>query len=392
MTQTGRGTTLVVAARSARLLAQAAARAGWRVVALDVFGDADTRRAAADWQAVGVEGSGGVPRIDAAKLLAALERPRDAIGWIAGSDLDGESELLEAGAQRLPLLGTAPADVRRVRDPRRFFDALDALGLAHPATAFEPPADGAGWLRKLPRGCGGWHIRRVETARQHAAEPSAYFQREAPGTPMSALFVAGLGGDGTRNHRLVGFNELVVRPFGAHPYVYRGAIGPVDLPAAPARALGAAIDALVEAFALRGLASLDFLWHDGTFALLEINPRPSASMALYADQPLIAWHLQACGAVPRASTAPQHRSALRGIETVFAREAFTLGVGTAAALAGCGDCHDLPAAGSHFDAGDPVCSLEASAAEPAALRRTLAARRQALRAWLATQTTSETTP
>ena len=43
---------LALAALSARALAEAAAREGLRAVALDVFGDADTRRHAADWQPI----------------------------------------------------------------------------------------------------------------------------------------------------------------------------------------------------------------------------------------------------------------------------------------------------------------------------------------------------
>ena len=37
--------TLVVAGISARIMAESARQGGWRVVALDLFGDLDTRRA-----------------------------------------------------------------------------------------------------------------------------------------------------------------------------------------------------------------------------------------------------------------------------------------------------------------------------------------------------------
>ncbi|HEU4459810.1 MAG TPA: ATP-grasp domain-containing protein [Methylibium sp.] len=381
---TARGDTLVVAARSARLLAEAATREGFRVVALDVFGDLDTRRAAHEWQSIASDAAHGVPAIDGAKLVAALAAHRNALGWIAGSDLDGRPDVLQAGAGALRLIGSTPADVRRVRDPRGFFGLLEQLGLAHPETAFEPPSHHGGWLRKHADGCGGWHIRRAAAADASPAA-TAYFQREAPGTPMSALFVAALVGPGALRHRLVGINRLIVRAFGAHPYVYRGAIGPVGLPAAAMRALREAIDALVEAFALRGLASLDFLWHDGRASLLEINPRPSASMALYAAEPLMRWHLQACGLAaheaPDVAAVPD--AGVAGIETVFARRAFTLTGEQAGALATRADACDLPAAGSRFEAGDPVCSLAARDANAAAVQRTLTARRQALRAWLA---------
>ena len=62
-------TVLVVAAVSARMMAEAAARDGFEVVALDLFGDADTRRAAFAFLPIGEPPS---LHIDAARVLAAL--------------------------------------------------------------------------------------------------------------------------------------------------------------------------------------------------------------------------------------------------------------------------------------------------------------------------------
>jgi len=386
---TSSGPTLVVAARSARMLAEAAAREGYPVIALDAFGDADTRRAARAWHSIAAPDDGTAPRVDARRLLdvlATLAQQAAPLGWIAGSDLEGEPGLLEAGARLLPLIGSAPADVERVRDPRVFFGALDALGIAHPTTRFDAAPREPGWLRKSARGCGGWHIRRAEPGLTEAApDAHGYLQREAPGRPMSALFVAGLTDpqDAHRQHRLVGCNELIVRPYGAHPHVYRGAIGPVALPEHAQASLADAIDALVGHFALRGLCSLDFLWHDGAWSLLEVNPRASASMALYPDAPLVAWQLQACGYTPRADGHAPATHRVRGIETVFARRAFTLGAADATALHARDDCHDLPHAGARFAPGDPVCSVSVLGNNPPEVHAALSARRQALRDQLA---------
>lgn len=380
-------------------MAQAARRDGYRVIALDAFGDTDTQRAAHGWRSIAADGSS---HVDAPHLLAQLvelaagDVPGSAppIGWVAGSDLETQPELLAAGAERLPLIGTAPTAVRRVRDPRLFFDTLGELGLPHPETRFAPPQEPAGWLRKLGRGCGGWHIRRAEGPGAANARPAdeamaPYFQREAPGQPMSALFVARAGG-----HRLVGINHLIVRALGRFPHVYRGAVGPVGLPAAAVESLSQAIDALVKAFALRGLCSLDFLWHDDRWSLLEINPRPSASMALYAHEPLMREHVEACrsearGAEPSVELTSAARpitsrpgSAVRGIETVFSRQAFVLDATAAQALQRRGDCHDLPGPGARFEAGDPVCSVSAVGNNVEEVCERLATQRRTLRdAW-----------
>lgn len=367
--------TLVVAGRSARLLAEAAARDGFEVIALDAFGDLDTRRAARRWQAIGSDGS---TRLDPTRTLAALEaaaREPGVIGWVAGSDFECELDLLEQGTLRLPLFGCQPHAVRRVRDPRVFFGVLDELGLPHPETRFDAPPDAGGWLRKDARGSGGWHIRRAAEAPPPDPPREPYFQREAAGRPMSALFIAD-----DNAARLIGINELIVRPLGAHPHVYRGAIGPVALPAAPAASLEAMLDALAAAFVLRGLGSLDFVFDGQRLDLLEINPRPPASLALYAgQQPLLRAHVEVCrgGALPPAAEADD--ALVRGSEIVFSRHAFRLSPPQAAMLADAGDCHDLPAAGSAFAAGDPVCSISALGQHADAVRVALAARRQALR-------------
>jgi predicted ATP-grasp superfamily ATP-dependent carboligase len=368
----------VVAGLSARLMTEAAARDGYRVIALDAFGDADTRRAALRWQPIGQRGA---LRLDAERTLAALTAAATepgVIGWVAGSDFENEAELLENGAAVLPLLGTAPADVRRVRDPAGFFAELGALGLPHPPTQLEAPADPRGWLCKHARSAGGWHIRAAGPA-QHAEPPRRpYFQREQAGTPMSALFI----GNG-RDARLLGCQELIVRALGARLHVYRGAIGPVALPADRQALLEAMLQALSRRFALRGLASLDFIDDGKQLWVLEINPRPSASMGLH-DGALMRSHVEAClrGKLPELP--PMRHDALRGTEIVFARAPLELTPAHAAALAARGDCHDLPAAGSRFEAGDPVCSVTAQGAQVADVRAALAAKRQALRAdWAA---------
>ena len=359
--------TLVVAGVSVRALAESAAQGGFRVVSLDLFGDADTRRVSARWAGIGAPGSLTIEPQRLHDALGEATCEAGVIGWVAGSGFEGALDLLDAGPSTLPRLGMATVAVRGVRDPRHFFATLDRLGLAHPRIAFDAPENPAGWLVKRAGGTGGWHIR--DAARPGALHTDSYFQHAVAGTPMSALFLA----DGERA-RCVALNRLTVRALGAHPHVYRGAVGPIDDAALAAR-IDAALALLVPAFALRGLASLDFIrTDDGTALLLEINPRPSASMALHAQAlpgGLMRAHVDAAqGRLPPPIT---KRPALRGTEIVFARRACTVPQPLAEALAQTSACHDLPAAGTAFAAGDPVCSVSAEgltvAAVEAALRQ-----------------------
>ncbi len=217
-------THLALAAISARPLAEAAAREGFNAIALDLFGDRDTCRAASEWLPIGAPEA---LRIDATKLLDALStlaRRGDVHGWVAGAGFDGQSELLAQGAARLPLIGTAPADQRRVRDPATFFGFLKACGFAYPPVRHHGATQDSGWLAKDAGGCGGWHITRAEPAMPSPRSPQRYLQRETRGVSMSATYIAN-----GRDAVLLGFNEQIVRPLGALPWVYHGVLGPVPV-------------------------------------------------------------------------------------------------------------------------------------------------------------------
>jgi len=367
---------IAVAALSARLMAEAAVRDGFDVVALDLFGDADTRAAASQWIGLGEPAS---LEIDDALTLAALRdlaHRGDVRGWIAGSGFEGRPRLLAEGAQLLPLVGTAVSAVCRVRDPALFFDVLASHGIHHPpvrlgALARTLPDDGTRWLVKDALGCGGWQVRPA-TPEQLAELPAHhYLQQQAPGVPMSATFVAN-----GRQAVILGFNEQTVRRFGTRPFVFCGVVGPVPLDAPAASRVQAAVRALTSAFELRGLCSLDFVRDGDEIAVLEVNPRPPASLALYGDG-VMAAHVQAClhGVLPAP---PAKRERVDGTEIVFARHDGQVDAALARRLAARADTHDHPRAGTRFAAGDPLCSLAASGTTADAVRAALHQAREAL--------------
>ncbi|MCW5658371.1 MAG: ATP-grasp domain-containing protein [Burkholderiaceae bacterium] len=357
---------LAVAALSARALVESAARDGLRCVALDVFGDADTRRAAAHWLPIGEPAA---LRIDGDRLLRALRTlaaEHDVTGWIAGSGFEAEPELLEAGGSCLPLLGTAGSDVRRVRDPVAFFHFLRSHGIAHPPVAFAPPRTPGPWLHKDSGGCGGWHVRRS------ADEPpgrGGYWQIERAGAPMSATFVAN-GHDAV----VLGFNRQLVRAVGARPFVFAGVIGPLAVDDALQRSIGEAVRRLAREFRVFGLASLDFVLHGDAAEVIELNPRPPASLALYprvGGHGALHAHRHACarGVLPPPPAAARE---VHGLQIVFAPRALQLDPAGSAAIARWPGAHDLPAAGTTFMPGDPLCSVSASGADAAQVQAALA--------------------
>jgi uncharacterized protein len=369
---------LAVAAVSARMLAESAAQAGFEPIALDLFGDRDTRAASAGWWPIGVPGG---LHIDAELSLQALHRVArrgDAIGWAPGSGFEALPDLLEQGARLLPLLGTPAASVRRVRDPATFFGFLDAVQVAHPAVRATPPADADGWLLKSAAGTGGWHIRHASSQAGAAVPAQHYFQRHAQGVPMSATFIAN-----GRDACVLGFNALIVRSVIGRPFVYCGAIGPVPLTAPAAAQVTRAVQLLAAEFGLLGACSLDFMLDGDEVSLLEINPRPSASMACYAKhlpQGVLAAHLRACQQrkLPQLGPFALAQPAVHGHHIVFARHRLVLDDAASARLAESAHCHDLPFGAATFDAGDPVCSVSAMADSADGVGTQLSQRREAL--------------
>lgn len=372
-----------MAALSARALAQAAVQDGFGVIALDVFGDADTRRAALQWRSIGAPAAGGGWRIDDGLLLDALSELAHADraqGWIVGAGFEARPDLIEQGARCLPLIGNGAATLHRLRDARCFFDVLDAHGVAHPPVRFDWPQDASGWLLKDFAGSGGWQVQRAHGLPQHALSTTQHLQQERrDAVPTLATFIA----DG-RRACVLGCNRQLVRSTPERPFVWCGVIGPVPVSVGVATQVQAALQALVPAFGLRGLGSLDFLAFDDDqrIEVIEINPRVPASAQLHAAAGgrLIEAHVQACEhAVLPAAVAT---ITPRGIATVFAPRELRVSDSTARWLATQPDVHDIPGHATRFRADDPVCSISAGGNDAAAVQQQLVRRTQALLAAL----------
>jgi len=380
-----------VAGLSARMLAQSAARAGLRVVALDVFGDRDTREAAELWFDIGA----GQLSIDYARLVAALERASrlpGLIGWIDGSGLEPFVAQL-CRTRGLPRFIGNPAEASAaVREPRRFFALLDALDIPHPAVAFTRPADGAtegateaqGWLVKHADGCGGTHIEPAAAVSDSRVAAQEYFQRRSTGRSLSALFIAARG-----NARVLGFAEQFTCKMGNLPFVHAGSmgpLGPLDLPPPVEARVRAAIAALCARTGLTGINSCDFLLDGDAFELLEINTRSSSTMTLYETASPDAWphgllacHIEACRhgrlpapAIPETLAPAAWRA---GQQVLFAPRPFVVSQSFSDACLRDPCCRDVPMPGTWIEAGQPVCTLLVRAASLDAVRHALEAQR-----------------
>jgi predicted ATP-grasp superfamily ATP-dependent carboligase len=289
---------LLIAAVSGRQIAQAARRAGYTPLVADFFADVDTQEVAHACRKLDGDIAHGFRRqtlLGALRDLAA-QAPSPILGFVYGAGFEDRPALLTSIAEHWPLLGNDASTVARLKTPESFFSELDRLGIPHPATASRRPANDAGWLAKKRGGAGGSHI---APSRLTGTASNVYYQKRVEGRAVSALFVA--NGSGAR---ALGFSEQWTAATPRSPFRYGGAMRPAVLPQDMARQIASAVSRIAHSFKIVGLASADFLVNGKKALLLEINPRPGATLDIFdaGTEKLLRLHLDAVreGKLPRA--------------------------------------------------------------------------------------------
>jgi len=377
----------LVVAHSARLLAQSAARAGHPVCALDLFNDADTGRFALASEAVDAR-VGKIPGFDRDDLLRRAARlcpPARCRGLVVGAGFEDDTETLALLAEGRKLFGNPPELVARLKDPAAFFGLLDRLAIAHPQTVLARPQVRRGWLYKRRGATGGAHVVDAAAADCDPAGAEGYFQRRVSGRNLSVLFLA----DG-RRVQVVGISRQLTRGAGSRRYAYAGAVGPIDVPAVVCRTVREALQALVAHTGLVGCNSVDFLLDGERPIVLEINPRPSATMDLYDDdwsEGLFDAHLKACCGTLPAQASALRTGPVRAHAIVYAGTGLQIGADTAFPVW----CSDIPQPGSRVAIDAPVCTVHANGSDVSAALGQLGRRRRRTELGLTTRLDSEET-
>lgn len=361
-------TLILVAALSGRAIAQAVARTGAMVATLDQFCDADVpppaRRVAGD----PVAGFDGEALIAAARALAP-----PGSGLVVGSGFEQAPDLLAAllGAGPYSLLGNGPEVVRAVKDPAGFAARLATLGLgemgvSHPETRTKVPEDAVPgeWLIKRVGAAGGGHILPWNGGPLTDAH---CLQRRAAGLAVSVAFIA----DRSGKCELVAISRQWADPAPDAPFRYGGAVLPAAVPQSLADRLAEAARRIAAAFGLVGLNSLDLLVDGLSVTVLEVNPRPGATLDLLERHRLggvMRAHLGA--AAGRSwSLGPPRPGVIAGA-VAYAAATLTMPAG----FAWPPWCADLPRAGSTIEGGQPLCSVTAWGGDEEEARRRLSRR------------------
>jgi len=370
------GDAVLIAAQSGRALAQAARRAGLRPYVLDLFGDRDTLDLAQAHRPL--PGRFGTGRLGGEAVLAGLDALAalaggQPLGVILGSGFEGAPDLIAAIAARHRLLGARAPTVAALKDPLAFAALCARLAIPHPAVTLAAVPDPAHWLLKRVGGSGGTHIR---AAGRGAAAPGHYAQARVPGRAHALNVLA----DG-RDIAVLTLTEQWSAPSPLRPFRYAGAVAPGrdETPMIPDHLLAAitgAVARLVAETGLVGLASADLLIDADAWWLLEINPRPGATLDVLDRRPtpLLAQHIEAClGSAPRLDPSPEDAA---GAQICYAARDHA----TVPPLNWPDFTRDRPRAGSRVAGDAPFCTVTARAATVADVRVSLRERDRAVRA------------
>lgn len=364
---------MLIAAISGRALAQTARRAGYLPLTADFFCDLDTRE---EGRAEMVEGNfwDGFALEPLRHSLERLAVSHNPIGVVYGGGFERNPDVLRGVAECWSLIGNDASVVARIKDPIALAALCKSLVIPHPETQEQRPSEPAGWLVKRRGGAGGSH---VHDAVDHHGGPGFYYQRRVDGMPISALFLA----DGAKAS-IIGFSRQWSSPTADQPYRYGGAIRPADIAEATAGVLVDCVQRIAAATGLKGLNSADFLVGDTTFHLIEVNPRPGATIDIHDGETgwLFSAHVAAC----RGTLAG---SAVKSLECSASCVVYAdRDVESVPAIVWPEWALDRQAAGSFVKAGWPLCTVTAKAPDQVSTMTALAERENKIKRQLGGKT------
>ena len=316
---------VVVVGHNVRNVAESARKAGWDVLAITKYVDADL------------------------KLYAKAKRFEDTKDLAEIVDSIAESlnahVVLTSGCEDLPVksevLGVAPKVAGRILDKLRFYRTLERAGIPFPELRREPPC-----IIKPRRGGGGLNIRFLKNGKI----PRGFIaQRFVRGVPCSVSLIVG-----ERYIKPIAVNEILVgwRILNAKDFVYCGNITPLQLH--PKRLIEIAIE-VAELFDVVGTVGVDFVLADKPF-VLEMNPRFQGSLDSIEwsmDVNVFDMHVKACFGEDVEVPKPK-RFACRAV--MFSPKDLTVRT----SLTGNPFFADVPNVGERVRIGDPLISIRSS--------------------------------
>jgi predicted ATP-grasp superfamily ATP-dependent carboligase len=345
-----------------RPLAQSAVRAGFDVVALDAVGHRDLP-ASARCLSLAHDLGGlfpGNPESWHRRLAQAVRSQRASCLAYSGG-FENLPDLVAEMSVDCELLGNSPATLRAVRDPARLREVVSSIGLETPQILppGAQPDPAFRWLRKPRKSGMGFAIEPWDAVVPD--DPDIVVQRWVEGIPHSASFLA----NGHEAQVFAVTQQLSGDPtFGARGFAYVGNLLIPQPDAGLVEPLSLLATTLTQAFGLVGLNGIDLVLQGEHLAILEVNPRYSASMELVEEAlaaPLLAWHVAACRRQSLPLLPKRQDQKVFGKAIVYARRDGILPDTTQWLAKG---RRDVPHAGGPIHAGLPICTVTAVGRDP----------------------------
>jgi predicted ATP-grasp superfamily ATP-dependent carboligase len=378
---------VLIAGVSTRAAAESAARAGFRVTAIDAFGDLD------QYPSVTVH---TMPRRFTAHAAARVARRVVSDTAVFLSSFENHPKAVAILTAGRALWGNPPDVLRRVRNPQALSDALRRAGCAVPTVSSGDPQTTKPWLVKPLCSGGGRGVRQWRPGTR--VPRGCYLHEFIGGIPGSIVFAAAANGTVP-----LGFSQQLAgeSAFGAAGYQYCGSILTQADDFGTSRSDSTLFDdarRLCEVvggeFGLVGVNGIDFIARNGRANAIEVNPRWSASMELVElayGLSVFRAHANACadGVLPQFDlSATRRESGAVGKAIVFARQDVIVGDTRAWLSAppverGMRAVRDIPRRGERIGAGRPVCTVFAGGCDTAACHAALVQRAQNVYATLA---------
>lgn len=271
-----------------RAAAQSAARAGFCVTGMDLFGDRDTLAAChqhlfiATASAVNASQTGSHPETEMAlSKFAGAEKtvPIVEVGGLHGGGQNAAESLSQWFGRRFPVYAAALKVRKQLENPELLRRLAASAGMRFPRTLDKwsgpaiPPPDGP-WLVKKRGASGGLGIRWFGAGQSITSDQ--FLQQWVAARSYGATLLS--SGDDVV---LLGVCRSLFSRRSGMPFVYVGSYGPIPVSAEICELLRRLGRQVVAQTGLVGLFNVDFLLDaQNTGWLLEINPRWSGSSEL----------------------------------------------------------------------------------------------------------------
>lgn len=347
---------IIIAAIASSAYVKAAVVAGFEVVAIDAFVDIDTQRLAKHCYQIALNGN----QLDANQLINILDNIdlQSFVGFCYGAGFEQTPAVLSQINERIPVFGNTAKVVEQCKSVDYFFNLCDSFNVPYPPVKTERPLHSHGWIQKEIGGSGGGHIQQFFDT-EDAQKDNVYYQQFQAGKSISCLFMVS-----DTAVQVIGFSEQWLAEQSVAPFSYGGAVSHANISEQAKMRLKECVVKLSKAIGLIGLNSCDVICDGDTVYVLEINPRLSATIDLYASKQcnLMAMHVAACQHDVDTNLMQLNKQykTSHAHQVIYAKHEMSVE----------NDAHwppwvcDIPTAGSRFMAGSPICTVLAEAETP----------------------------